>query len=108
MLTITAEFDAAQQLRSITAEGHSGYADAGSDIVCAAVSALMQALCLGLNEVVCAKDIVTDSRPEVPFMRIAWGGLDTAGIALAKTALLSIKAVAAGYPEFVRVRENNR
>jgi uncharacterized protein YsxB (DUF464 family) len=34
------------------AQGHSGYADQGQDIVCAAVSALTQTAVLGLTEVV--------------------------------------------------------
>ena len=33
------------------AQGHSGYAESGSDIVCAAVSALTQTCELGLEEV---------------------------------------------------------
>ena len=32
-------------------KGHSGYADAGEDIVCAAVSAITQTAALGLSEV---------------------------------------------------------
>lgn len=34
------------------AKGHTGYADEGSDIVCAAVSALTQAAAIGLLEVI--------------------------------------------------------
>lgn len=34
------------------AQGHTGYADDGSDIVCAAISALTQAAVIGLNEVI--------------------------------------------------------
>ncbi|MBO4848266.1 MAG: ribosomal-processing cysteine protease Prp [Clostridia bacterium] len=38
-----------------TAKGHSGYADKGGDIVCAAVSALTQTAYLGIRELVGAK-----------------------------------------------------
>ena len=33
-------------------EGHSGYADAGEDIVCAAVSAITQTAAMGISELV--------------------------------------------------------
>ena len=39
-------------IRGFEASGHAGYAEAGSDIVCAAVSALTQATAGGLSEVV--------------------------------------------------------
>ena len=35
-----------------SAKGHAGYADAGEDIVCAAISALTQATEYGLTEVI--------------------------------------------------------
>lgn len=38
------------QITKVQAKGHSGYAPAGEDIVCAGVSALLQALKLGLEE----------------------------------------------------------
>ena len=39
-------------IRGFEASGHAGYAEAGSDIVCAAISALTQATAGGLSEVV--------------------------------------------------------
>ena len=38
-----------------TAKGHTGYAEAGEDIVCAAVSALTQSAYLGLSELTNAR-----------------------------------------------------
>jgi hypothetical protein len=38
------------RITEIQASGHSGYADSGADIVCAGVSALLQALKIGLEE----------------------------------------------------------
>lgn len=40
-----------QNIMTIEATGHSGYAESGSDIVCSAVSALTQNLAQGLKEV---------------------------------------------------------
>ena len=39
-------------IRGFEASGHAGYAEAGSDIVCAAISALTQATAGGISEVV--------------------------------------------------------
>ena len=41
-----------QNIHGLQASGHSGYAPAGQDIVCSAVSTLMQALIVGLTDVV--------------------------------------------------------
>ena len=41
------------------ASGHAGYAEYGSDVVCAAISALTESTAMGLNEVVRAKVRVT-------------------------------------------------
>ena len=41
--------------RGFTAGGHAGYAEAGQDIVCAAVSALVQSAIGGITEVVGAE-----------------------------------------------------
>ena len=40
MITVTIFKDSGQAKRGIEVKGHAGYADAGSDIICAAVSAL--------------------------------------------------------------------
>lgn len=39
-------------IRGFEASGHAGYAEAGSDIVCAAISALTQSTAGGISEVV--------------------------------------------------------
>ena len=41
-----------QNIKSIQATGHSGYAEQGEDIVCSAVSVLMETLANGLTEIV--------------------------------------------------------
>lgn len=41
------------------ASGHAGYAEYGSDIVCAAISALTESTAMGLTEVVGAKTRIT-------------------------------------------------
>lgn len=41
-----------QQFVAVECEGHTGYADEGSDIVCAALSSIVQTAVLGLMQVV--------------------------------------------------------
>ena len=38
--------------------GHSGYSEAGSDIVCSAISSLAQSVCVGLENVLNLKPII--------------------------------------------------
>lgn len=54
MTTVTF-FTGASGLVGFSACGHTGYAEAGSDIVCAAVSALSQTAELGVRKVACAQ-----------------------------------------------------
>jgi uncharacterized protein YsxB (DUF464 family) len=104
MLTVTAKHDEAG-IYSISAEGHTGFADAGSDIVCASVSSLIQALWLGLEDVIALNDLEAVSDPEIPLMRLEWESGAEAARILARTILLSIKTIADNYPGYVTVEE---
>lgn len=48
-------FKSNKQTNGIKVTGHSGYAEAGSDIVCASISALAQSVCVGLENVLKVK-----------------------------------------------------
>ena len=102
MLTVTFVQDSRQRLSSILASGHAGWADDGSDIVCAAVSAILQAARLGLTEhakvdlaAEQAKGHLTlhvpDARRDDPAVR-----------AILATAHLSVEQIAGQYPDHVR------
>ncbi|MDR1019206.1 MAG: ribosomal-processing cysteine protease Prp [Synergistaceae bacterium] len=104
MLTVTARYGA-DGLRSISSEGHAGFADEGEDVVCAAVSALMQALLVGLEDVLGLDDVKFSSDAQKPRMSIAWGSGGTSAQQIAITVLLSLKGVAASYPGYVSVDE---
>ena len=56
---------------SVCARGHSGYADSGSDIVCAAISVLMQTLHIGLVDVLGLKPHVLVDAPKA-FIKLTW------------------------------------
>ena len=89
------------------AEGHSGYAYAGADIVCAAVSALTQSTLNGLKNVLKAPVMfeVNDARafieatltPEASEEQITQAQL------LLVTLLEGLQAIQRGYPRNVRI-----
>ena len=94
---------------SIEANGHSGYAEEGSDIVCSAVSTLLETLISGLVEVakIDAKYDIDESIPRlyvslpenlsVEQMRDAQ--------TLMKTAVIGIKSVRNEYQKFIKIKE---
>ena len=89
----------------LSASGHSGFADPGFDIVCASVSTLIQALHVGLADVLKLDKISVESNRQIPEMSIEWENVDVNSEQIAQTILLSLKAVANSYPDFVVVYE---
>lgn len=51
MTTVTLDMLPSGSITAFRSSGHSGYAPSGSDIVCAAISAILQTAVLGLREV---------------------------------------------------------
>jgi len=45
-------------IKGFVVSGHSGYSEAGSDIVCSAISSLSQSVCVGLENVLKLKPII--------------------------------------------------
>jgi hypothetical protein len=87
--------------------GHSGYAEAGKDIVCAAVSAIVQTAILGLTDVV-GIEVVYDQRPgevrcSVP-EGLSQGLREKANIVL-ETMLCGLKSIQEGYGTYIKVEE---
>lgn len=89
------------------AEGHAGFSEKGSDIVCAAVSALTQSVLLGLEEVVGIPVRVRRSDREglleviLPRNERA-DKIDQAQVLL-RTLLSGLNCISRDYPGFVRV-----
>ena len=104
MLRVTVEQGPAG-IRSISAAGHTGFAESGSDIVCAAVSTLMQALWIGLEDVLAIADLTVESDPGVPLMRISWEREDDTAQAIARTICIALDGVAREYPDYVEIDE---
>ncbi len=102
MLEVTFYRDSRPRLSSVFALGHAGFADAGEDIVCAAVSAILQAARLGLEAHARVPLEVTQEAGE---LRMRWPEAardDAAVVAIVTTAELSTEQIARQYPSHVR------
>jgi uncharacterized protein len=86
--------------------GHAGYASHGEDIVCAAVSALVQTALLGLSDVagqpfqaeVSEGDAWCRLQPGTPDQQVR-------AQAILETMVLGLKDIAKNYPKFARLVE---
>jgi len=93
-------------LRGVECRGHSGFADKGKDVVCAAVSALLHALLLGLSDVAEVEGAECEVNPELPLMRILWPRSSAGRLELlTRTIALSLKEIEKGNSEYVHITE---
>ena len=97
-----------QNIVTIEATGHSGYAEEGSDIVCSAISTLMQNLANGLTEVIKANaKVVVDE--DIPHLSVSLREENEEKFKYAQmlmqTTILSLKEVANGYSKFIKIKE---
>lgn len=100
-LTILKSNDA---ITTLQAKGHSGYAEAGQDIVCSAVSTIMQTTLNGLLEV--TKSAVDyEINQDIPFLRISVKAEDMAAQILMKSAYLALKQIADDYKKYIKIKE---
>lgn len=100
-LTILKSNDA---ITTIQAKGHSGYEVAGQDIVCSAVSTIMQTTLNGLLEVVKA-DVDYQIDEQIPFLRISVNKQDRQAQILMKSAYLALKQIAGDYKNYIKIKE---
>ena len=95
------------KLTGYRAEGHAGYAESGSDIVCAAISALTQSTLNGLKSVLKAPVMyeVDDQSAFVEVRLAPEATLEQVEQAqlLLVTLLEGLQAIASGYPRNVRI-----
>ena len=85
--------------------GHSGYAEAGSDIVCAAVSAMAMLTVNNITDSFGIPARVTADE-EGPVIDFALESDDERGYALIAGFWRELSELATGYPDFVRVTVN--
>lgn len=91
-------------ITTIQSKGHSGYADAGQDIVCSAVSTIMQATLNGLINVVKTK-VDYEINAQIPFMRISVSEEDQQAQILMRTAYLALQQIAQDYKNYIKIKE---
>ena len=97
-----------QNIKSIQATGHSGYAEQGGDIVCSAVSVLMETLANGLTEIVKAEaKVVVDEA--IPHLMVELTEQDVEkrknAQMLMKTIMLGLKGVEGEYGKYIKIKE---
>ena len=100
-----------QKIITLEATGHSGYAEQGSDIVCSAVSTLMQNLAVGLTEVLKLDPrVIIDE--QIPHMSVSLESIneeqEQSAQVLMQTTLLSLKEIASGYSNYIKIKEKQR
>lgn len=106
MVHVTFYRDSRQRLSSVFSSGHVEIAESSSaeySLVCAAVSAILQAARLGLAEHVGTPLDATQRRGE---MTLGWPEAsrdDARLIAIVRTAELATEQIARQYPEHVRI-----
>ena len=105
MLEVTFYRDSRKRLSSVFADGHADFAEHGDDVVCAAVSAVLQAARLGLEA---HAKVPLEVSQQSGDLRLRWPeGVrnDAAVAAIGATAELAVRQIAKQYPAHVRVRD---
>lgn len=94
------------QITAVEAKGHTGYAKYGKDIVCAAVSTLIQSTLLGLKEVAKLNVQITSGEGYLRY-DITCGNAEERQKAdlLLETMKLSLKDIAGEYKSHIRLEE---
>jgi uncharacterized protein YsxB (DUF464 family) len=93
-------------LVGLECRGHSGQGVKGEDIVCAAISVLVETLLAGLRDVARVSEAECARDESVPRVRVRWPEAKAAELSLlTRSIVLSLKEVAFRYAEFVSISE---
>jgi hypothetical protein len=105
VVTVTFRRDSRNRLSSVFADGHAGWADAGEDVVCAAVSAILQAAWGGLTDHahVDVEGERTGGRLAMRWPEAARDREDV--VAIVATAELAVVQIASQFPKHVRAKD---
>lgn len=113
MIKVSVWRDETGNIRRFRAEGHSGYAEYGSDIICSAVSALVQTAVLGLTQVAGLEvDVDVDQAKGLLDCRILPHSSRVGESeqlravkqsAILETMVIGLSQIASDYQEFVRI-----
>jgi uncharacterized protein YsxB (DUF464 family) len=103
MLEVSFSRDDRGRLAAVRAFGHADFAVAGEDVVCAGVSAILQAARLGLEQ---HAKIALEAKQHSGQFEMTWpAGVrdDPAVMAIVETAELAVRQIAEQFPEHVRI-----
>jgi uncharacterized protein YsxB (DUF464 family) len=93
-------------LVGLESRGHSGQGTEGEDIVCAAVSTLVQTLLIGLRDVAKAAEAKCEMDKAAAFISARWPEAKARELdLLTRSIVFSLKEVAFRYAEFVSISE---
>ena len=101
MITVTILTQEDGKITGFSAEGHSGTAPRGEDIVCAGVSSLTDSAFLGITEYLHRNVISKDSSGKLQM--VLEGRPDERTEAILETMLLGLTAIAEAYPRALRI-----
>jgi uncharacterized protein YsxB (DUF464 family) len=104
MLEVIFYRDGDDRLSGISARGHADFAEHGQDIVCAAVSAVLQAMRLGLEGYA---GLELEALQQPGELRLDWTESDRdleSLRAIVTTAELAVKQIARRFPDHVRLK----
>ena len=111
MIKITVIFKG-ELIYAIEAMGHSGYSEAGSDIICSAVSTLTQNCAMGLKEMLNI-NISYKIDETAPYLYVALpDNLSSSEThdsqIMLKSTYLGLKDLADSYPKYISIKEKRK
>ncbi len=90
----------------LTVQGHTGFAPRGKDVVCAAVSALVQSLLFGFDSVLGAEEVKWSQDDSKARISLDWRNVPgSEKDVLVRTVIGSLREIARIYPDNVRILE---
>ena len=105
-MTCVTLFWKGKNLVGLESRGHAESGCKGEDVVCAAVSALVQALLVGLRDVANVSDIHCEMKKSVPLIHVRWPeGKAPELDLLTRTIAFSLREIASGYAGYVSIAE---
>lgn len=105
MIEAVWQLNAEGQIEAISVHGHALFADPGDDIVCAAVSAVVQTVLAGLEDVIGLQPEVTLAKGRFVCRGTSHAWYDQPSQTLLKTLTAGLQGIAAAHPDELRCRQ---
>lgn len=105
MTKVTIWHSSQGEIVGYTSQGHSGYGEKGSDILCASISALLQTTILGLQNLL-QLDLQLFIEPDKPVMQCIisdFKNKKAESQLILKTMILGLDEISKQYPQFIKI-----